>query len=85
MVRATALTREKVTVTLPPDLVTYAERKAAESKTSRSQVIAEALAEMKAREEESLAAEGYRFYAEEARQFADATLDVVSEVLGNAD
>jgi len=49
---------------------------------SRSKVVAEALAAQKGREEVSLAAEGYRFYAREASEFATASLQAVSEVLG---
>lgn len=45
-------------------------------------MVAEALAAQKGREEVSLAAEGYRFYAREASEFATASLQAVSEVLG---
>ena len=84
MLSRSGMTREKVTVTLPGELVRYVERKAAKSKMSRSRIIAEAVAEKKAREEEELAAEGYRFYANEAQQFADSSLQAISEVFGDA-
>ena len=77
-------TMQKVTVSLPRELVEFADRVAAMMKTSRSKVIAEALAAQKEREEAELAAEGYRFYAQEASEFAAASLQAVSEVLGRA-
>ena len=56
----------KITVSLPRELVTYVDASATERQISRSRVIAEILAEKKAANEDQLAAEGYRFYAEEA-------------------
>jgi hypothetical protein len=52
-------------------------------KIGRSKVIAEAIAAQREREEARLAAEGYRFYAQEASEFAAASLQAVSEVLGH--
>ncbi|MHB1162839.1 MAG: hypothetical protein ACYC3V_21265 [Chloroflexota bacterium] len=78
------LTMEKVTVSLPAALLNYADRRARVSNTSRSRVIADALAERKAREEEALAVEGYRFYAEESREFAASSLDAVTEAIDRA-
>ncbi len=49
-------------------------------KISRNKAIAEALVAHRKREE--AAAEGYRFYAQEASEFAAASLQAVSEVLG---
>ncbi len=62
----------KVTITLPEDLVAYADRRAAELGTNRSQVIGQAIATLMLSEEETLAAEGYQFYAAEAEAFATA-------------
>jgi metal-responsive CopG/Arc/MetJ family transcriptional regulator len=64
---------QKVTISLPQALLDYADRRAAQNKSSRSQVISEALAAIKTKEEESLAAEGYQFYAQEAAEFAAAS------------
>ena len=61
---------KKVTITLPEELVLYADRRADQSGTSRSQVISRALATLMLTEEEELAAEGYQFYAAEAETFA---------------
>ena len=71
----------KITISLPADLVEYADRRAREQGTSRSQVIGQALADLQAQEEEQLAAEGYRFYAQEAADFAAASATAVEEAL----
>ena len=61
---------KKVTITLPEELVLYADRRADQSGTSRSQVISRALATLRLTEEEELAAAGYQFYAAEAEAIA---------------
>jgi hypothetical protein len=71
----------KVTISLPVDLVDFADRRAARLNISRSRLIARVLSEVKATEEERLAAEGYRFYAQEAREFAEASAGAVAEAL----
>jgi hypothetical protein len=58
----------KITVSLSRELVIYVNASAAERQISQ-RVIAEILAEKKAADEDQLAAEGYRFYAEEASDF----------------
>ena len=55
---------QKITVSLPQELVEFADAVAATMRSSRSNVIAEALAAQREREEARLAAEGYRFYAQ---------------------
>ncbi|MEE9617837.1 MAG: hypothetical protein V3T90_12640 [Anaerolineae bacterium] len=76
---------QKITVSLPQELVEFADAVAATMRCSRSNVIAEALAAQREREEARLAAEGYRFYAQQASEFAAASLQAVSEVLGRGD
>ena len=71
----------KITISLPDNLVEFADREAARLSISRSRVIAEALSEIKAEEEERLAAEGYRFYAQEAAAFANASATATEEAL----
>jgi metal-responsive CopG/Arc/MetJ family transcriptional regulator len=71
----------KITVSLPSDLVEYADSRAGRDHLSRSQIIGQALAEARAREQARLAAEGYRFYAAEASEFAEASLGAVTETL----
>jgi metal-responsive CopG/Arc/MetJ family transcriptional regulator len=74
----------KITVSLPASLVEFADCEAARLNVSRSRLIAQALAEIKAAEEERLAIEGYRFYAQEASEFAEASADAVAEALDHA-
>ena len=73
-------TMRKITVSLPQELVEFADTVAVTMKISRSKVIADAIVAQREREEARLAAEGYRFYAQEASEFAAASLQVVSEV-----
>lgn len=74
----------KVTISLPADLVDFADRQAARLNVSRSGLIASVLSEVKTAEEERLAAEGYRFYAQEASEFAEASAGAVAEALEHA-
>ena len=71
----------KVTISLAPDLLEFADGQAAKKNVSRSQVISQAIAIVKEMEEELLAAEGYEFYAQEAIEFASATAEAVAEVI----
>ena len=73
----------KITIALPDDLVEYADRQARRARTSRSQVIGLALAQARARERERLAAEGYRFYAGEASEFAESAAAAMAEAWGD--
>ena len=73
----------KITISLPGELVEFADRQARQDKSSRSHIIRLALAEAKAREEERLAAEGYRFYAASATEFAAASASAYAEVIAD--
>jgi metal-responsive CopG/Arc/MetJ family transcriptional regulator len=73
----------KITISLPDNLVEFADREAARLSISRSRVIAQALSEIRAEEEERLAAEGYRFYAQEASEFAEASAAALAEALAH--
>lgn len=77
-------TSRKVTISLPTHLLEYADRKAEEKGSSRSQLLAEFIAEMKAKEQQELAAEGYRFYAKEATEFAEVSMPAFHEVIEHA-
>ena len=68
-----AIRVRKITVSLPSSLVDYADTRADRDQTSRSQVIGQALAEAKARDQARLAAEGYCFYAGEASEFSEVS------------
>ena len=83
MAAETAVVR-KITVSLPGDLVDFADREAARLNTNRSQLIARVLSDLRASEEDRLAAEGYRFYAQEASDFAEASTGAVAEALDYA-
>ncbi len=76
-------TMRKITVSLPEELVEFADTVASAMNISRSKVIAEAIAAQRKSEEAKLAAEGYRFYAQEASEFAAVSLRVFSEALGH--
>lgn len=76
--------QQKITISLPGDLVAYIDQEAARTKTSRSQVISQALAQSRVRERERLAAEGYRFYAGEASEFAEASAAAVAQAWDEA-
>ena len=71
----------KITISLPSPLVEFTDVLAKQSNTSRSQVIRQALAAVKEREEERLAAQGYRFYASEATEFATASARATAEAI----
>ena len=80
MATSRASTR-KITISLPSELVEFAEEQAARLKSTRSQVIGRTLAKAKAAEEENLAAEGYRYYAQESTEFADSSAKAVKEAM----
>jgi metal-responsive CopG/Arc/MetJ family transcriptional regulator len=77
----TQVTSRKVTVSLSEDLLSFADSKASELGMTRSRLIGRALEELRLREKDQLAVEGYRFYAQESREFADATAEAFSEVI----
>jgi metal-responsive CopG/Arc/MetJ family transcriptional regulator len=74
----------KVTVSLPAELANFVDSEALRLKVSRSALVADALRELQIAEEERLAVEGYRFYAAEAGEFAQASAQAVAEVMSNA-
>lgn len=71
----------KVTISLPAALLKYADQRATRMGTSRSQVISQMVAEALAREKETIAAEGYRFYSQEGEDFAEASAKLFAETL----
>ena len=70
-------TVRKTTISLPDDPAPYADEAARRRQTNRSQVISQA----RAREMAQLAAEGHRFYAQKATEFAEASATAVAEAL----
>jgi metal-responsive CopG/Arc/MetJ family transcriptional regulator len=71
----------KITISITADLLTYTDEQAQRTRTSRSQFISQALARFQASEEERLAAEGYRFYADETGEFSEVSASAVDEAL----
>lgn len=69
----------KITISLPEELVAFADDRARTLSMSRSRVISLALAAVKTREDQLLAANGYLFYAQEASEFAQATQHAIAE------
>jgi metal-responsive CopG/Arc/MetJ family transcriptional regulator len=72
-------THRQVTISLPEELVEYADQRAKELNTSRSEVISNALSTARTSETEELAAEGYRYYSDEASDFAHVSARAVAE------
>lgn len=77
-------TVSKVTISLPPGLLEFADRQAAQLLIGRSEIISRALAQAWAAEEERLAAEGCLCYAQEAGEFAEASARPFAEALAHA-
>ena len=69
----------KITISIPRELVAFADERAKALSISRSRVISAALAAVKNNEDAQLAASGYRFYAEEASEFAGAAQRAIAE------
>ena len=76
-----SVSMRKITISLPQDLDEFADHAAHQADISRSQVISQALAEAQARNERRLAEEGYRFYARESAEFAQASALLVAEAM----
>lgn len=72
-------TLSKITISLPKELIAFADERAKALSTSRSRVLSMALAAVKLNEDERLAASGYRFYAEEASEFAASARRAIAE------
>ena len=71
----------KITISLPKDLLEFADRLAQERSTTRSGVIAELLDKEEAARVEALMAEGYRETAEEDRSLAEEAFPQASEMM----
>lgn len=74
----------KVTLSLPEDLVGFADEMAQSQGSNRSRVVANLIAEHRARRRDALAREGYSFYAGEAEEFAAASSGAVAQALTDA-
>jgi metal-responsive CopG/Arc/MetJ family transcriptional regulator len=72
---------EKVTVSLPRDLVRFADEVARETKTNRSRVVSSCLREHAERRLRERMEQGYKAMAEENREFAKVAADLAHEVV----
>ena len=71
----------KVTISLPRQLLAFADRLAEESSKSRSAIVAELLRKEEEARIEALMIEGYRELAEENRRLAEEAYPLASEVM----
>jgi len=71
----------KLTISLPGDLLSFADELAGERRLSRSRFIAACLRDYIERLKEAQMKEGYEAMAEEQRRFAAAALTLAGEVL----
>ena len=71
----------RVTLSLPEELVWFADMSAAKHKISRSRFIAGLLQEMAEQEVQLLMAEGYQAMARENAEVAEAAVSLAEEVL----
>ena len=70
----------KLTVSIPKDLITLADKVAKEKKISRSKVVAHCLAELAKKKTEDEMAEGYKALADEHLSFAKMAEHAACEV-----
>lgn len=71
----------KLTVSLPQDLITFADKMAKKRKISRSQVVSECLREQYERRLYEELKEGYLATAKEQKEFADMAIKIALEVV----
>jgi metal-responsive CopG/Arc/MetJ family transcriptional regulator len=76
-------TIKKVTISLPEELLAFADSRAGDQRISRSGVISDLLERERLRQVEALAREGYERYAREAEEFAEATAKAIAESWGS--
>ena len=72
---------KKVTISMPQELLVFADRMADALGLTRSGLFAEMLEKVRDRELERLAAEGYQFYSSESSEFAAASEAAVAEAM----
>lgn len=71
----------KLTVSLPRELISVADRVAKERKISRSKVISACLQELAEKQKAAEMAEGYLNMAKDQKRFADMASKIIPEVL----
>lgn len=71
----------KMTVSLPQELISVADRVARERKTSRSKVVSDCLKDLAEKKRAAEMMEGYKVMAKQQKQFAGVASKVAGEVL----
>ncbi len=71
----------KLTVSLPEELISFADQIAREKKISRSKVLSSCLRELAERHKAREMAEGYRVVAKEQKQLAAIAQEIEHEVM----
>ncbi len=71
----------KLTISLPEELISFADALARERKVSRSKVFSSCLSEMAEKHRAAEMAEGYKAMAEEQKKFAAMAAEVEHEVI----
>ena len=71
----------KVTIGLPQELITLADKVAKEKKVSRSNVVSACLQELAEKRRVVEMAEGYKAMAKEHKQFAASAMKIAHEVI----
>ena len=71
----------KLTISLPEELISFADELAREKKLSRSKVFAVCMEEMAAKYREEEMAEGYTAMAKEQKLFASVTSEIEHEII----
>jgi len=77
----TVANMKKVTISVSEELLIFADRMAEKTGSTRSSFISSVLKEVRDRELKLLAAEGYRYFGSEAREFAEASGSAVAEAI----
>ena len=71
----------KLTISLPEELIAFADEIARKKKTSRSKVFSSCLKEMAEAARAEAMIEGYKALAKENKQFAEDSIKIAHEVL----
>ena len=72
---------KKVTISMPHELLVFADKMADALGLTRSRFIADTLEKAREQEVKRLAAEGYQYYSSEAGEFAGASEAAVAEAM----
>jgi len=71
----------KLTISVPRDLISFADKVASKDKISRSKVISNCLSELARKHKIQLMEEGYKAMAEENREFAKMAFELQRRVV----